>query len=241
MGTATTNNLSEGFTNLYYTDARVKTKLSAEEVHSGSSLGTATTTNLIEGTNLYFTNPRVISALPINTVSSSNQIINFLPIGTVSSSNQVDLGNAFGTASRALTASYALVVSGTLATNTDGLPEGITNLYYTDTRVKTKLNADNVHSGSFLGTATTTNLTEGTNLYFTNLRVVNALPADTVSSSTQVKTFLPGETVSSSAQAVAAISGQYIVPSGSNFQGIVSGSGTAYRLIVPVGTNLYAT
>ena len=241
LGTATTNNLSEGFTNLYYTDARVKTKLSAEEVHSGSSLGTATTTNLIEGTNLYFTNPRVISALPINTVSSSNQIINFLPIGTVSSSNQVDLGNAFGTASRALTASYALVVSGTLATNTDGLPEGITNLYYTDARVKTKLNADNVHSGSFLGTATTTNLTEGTNLYFTNLRVVNALPADTVSSSTQVKTFLPGETVSSSAQAVAAISGQYIVPSGSNFQGIVSGSGTAYRLVVPVGTNLYAT
>ena len=399
LGTATTNNLSEGFTNLYYTDARVKTKISAENVHSGSYLGTATTTGLTEGTNLYFTTPRVISSLPTNTVSSSNQIINFLPIGTVSSSNQVDLGNAFGTASRALTASYALVVSGTLATNTDGLTEGSTNLYYTDARVKTKLNVENVHSGSFLGTATTTNLTEGTNLYFTNLRVVSALPAgtvsssaqlvgsgiisssaqivpllpvgtvsqsagtitvdgtnsiiginttspstltklhvngalmvengvtstnafkdgiiftytggssqyrhkivtrhdsvaalnlieflvatgastsasvltlngtnpssfytglnvtgsfavqgsisgalalpaDTVSSSTQVKTFLPSSTVSSSAQALEAISGQYIVPSGSNFQGIVSGSGTAYRLVVPVGTNLYAT
>ena len=199
LGTATTNNLSEGFTNLYYTDARVKTKLSAEEVHSGSSLGTATTTNLIEGTNLYFTNPRVISALPINTVSSSNQIINFLPIGTVSSSNQVDLGNAFGTASRALTASFALAVSGTLATNTDGLPEGATNLYYTDARVKTKLNAENVHSGSFLGTATTTNLTEGTNLYFTNPRVVSALPAGTVSSSAQL---VGSGIISSSAQIV---------------------------------------
>ena len=199
LGTATTNNLSEGFTNLYYTDARVKTKISAENVHSGSYLGTATTTGLTEGTNLYFTTPRVISSLPTNTVSSSNQIINFLPIGTVSSSNQVDLGNAFGTASRALTASYALVVSGTLATNTDGLTEGSTNLYYTDARVKTKLNAENVHSGSFLGTATTTNLTEGTNLYFTNLRVVSALPAGTVSSSTQL---VGSGIISSSAQIV---------------------------------------
>ena len=47
--------------------------------------------------------------------------------------------------------------------------------------------------------------------------------------------------MSSSAQTVANISGQYIVPSGSNYQGIVSGSGQQYRLIVPVGTNLYAT
>ena len=199
LGTATTNNLSEGFTNLYYTDARVKTKLSVENVHSGSYLGTATTTNLIEGANLYFTNPRVIAALPTNTVSSSNQVNTFLPAGTVSSSNQVDLGNAFGTASRALTASFALAVSGTLATNTDGLTEGSTNLYYTDARVKTKLNVENVHSGSFLGTATTTNLTEGTNLYFTNLRVVSALPVGTVSSSAQL---VGSGIVSSSAQIV---------------------------------------
>lgn len=337
LGTATTNNLSEGFTNLYYTDARVKTKLNVEAVHSGSSLGTATTTNLAEGTNLYFTNARVISALPTNTVSSSNQINIFLPAGTVSSSTQVDLAQAFNTASRAVTASYALVSLGTTATNTDGLPEGTTNLYYTDARVKTKLNAENVHSSSYLGTATTTNLTEGINLYFTNPRVVNALPAGTVSSSTQVaiagvissstqfKTLsdpfsgsftgsftgdgtnltgiattlnvtgstsgqsainlktsgllfsgangisatvssstviltAPEGTVSassqidynsitnklsgvysSSTQTVASLSGQAVQFSGSQFSGIVSGSGTQYRLVVPVGTNLYAT
>jgi len=337
LGTATTNNLSEGFTNLYYTDARVKTKLNVEAVHSGSSLGTATTTNLTEGTNLYFTNARVIDALPTNTVSSSNQVNIFLPAGTVSSSTQVDLAQAFNTASRAVTASYALVSLGTTATNTDGLPEGTTNLYYTDARVKTKMNADVVHSGSFLGTATTTNLTEGINLYFTNARVVNALPAGTVSSSTQVaiagaissstqfKTLsdpfsgsftgsftgdgtnltgiattlnvtgstsgqsainlktsgllfsgengisatvssstvtltAPAGTVSassqvdynsitnklsgvysSSTQTVASLSGQSVQFSGSQFSGIVSGSGTQYRLVVPVGTNLYAT
>ena len=37
-----------------------------------------------------------------------------------------------------------------------------------DSNVKTKLNDDNVHSGSFLGTATTANLSENTNLYYTD-------------------------------------------------------------------------
>jgi hypothetical protein len=32
-----------------------------------------------------------------------------------------------------------------------------------------------------------------------------------------------------------------LTTSGSQFSGIVSGSGTQYRLVVPVGTNLYAT
>ena len=123
----------------------------------------------------------------MSVISSSAQIKNNLPGGTVSSSNQVNLAQTFGTASQALTASFAFNVSGTLATSTDGLPEGITNLYYLDSRVKTKLNVENVHSGSYLGTATTTNLTEGINLYFTPARVVSALPATTVSSSAQIK------------------------------------------------------
>ena len=64
--------------------------------------------------------------------------------------------------------------------------------------------------------------------------------AGIVSSSTQVQPLLPGGTVSSSTQTVANIAGQYLVPSGSNYQGVVSGSGAQYRLVVPVGTNLYA-
>ncbi len=47
--------------------------------------------------------------------------------------------------------------------------------------------------------------------------------------------------ISSSTQTVASLSGQRIDISGSQFTGIVSGSGTQYRLVVPVGTNLYAT
>ena len=186
LGTATTNNLAEGGSNLYYTDARVKTKMSAEDAHSGSYLGTATTNNLTEGgSNLYFTNARVLSYVDsLSVVSSSGQIKPLLPGGTVSSSTQISpvLVNS---SSYALTASFATSVSGTLAADTDGLPEGSSNLYYTDARVKTKISTEVVHSGSYLGTATTTNLTEGTNLYLTTPRVASALPAGTLSSSAQ--------------------------------------------------------
>ena len=57
-----TDNLSEGSTNLYYTDARFDTRL-----------GTKTTTNLSEGTNLYFTNARAdarISAANLEDLSN---------------------------------------------------------------------------------------------------------------------------------------------------------------------------
>jgi hypothetical protein len=200
MSTATTNNLPEGVTNLYYTDARVKTKMSGDVVHSGSFLGTATTDNLTQGsTNKYYANSLVLSYIDsLSVLSSSQQVVNRLPIGTVSSSNQIS--NVLVTsASYAATASLALGVSGSLAVSTDGLNEGSINLYYTDARVKTKLNAENVHSASFLGTATTTNLTEGINLYFTNQRAKDALPG-VVSSSTQVKPLLPDGVVSSSTQ-----------------------------------------
>jgi hypothetical protein len=101
-------------------------------------------------------------------------------------------------------------------------------------------------------------LNAATSSYAINSTIQSQL-AGVVSSSTQVKPLLPGGTVSSSvqvdynsitnklsgvfsssAQTVASLAGQFIVPSGSNFQGVVSGSGIQYRLVVPVGTNLYA-
>lgn len=91
----------------------------------------------------------------------------------------------------------------------------------------------------------------------------------TVSSSTQIQPLLPGGAVSSSAQypgwvtsstqimwssvnyssgimsssaqTVTNLVGQTVTLSGSQFSSIVSGSGLAYRLVVPVGTNYYAT
>jgi len=238
MSTATTNNLPEGVTNLYYTDARVKSKMSGDVVHSGSFLGTATTDNLTQGsTNKYYANSLVLSYIDsLSVLSSSQQVVNRLPTGTVSSSTQIETVQV-NSASYALTASLAIGVSGSLAVSTDGLNEGSINLYYTDARVKTKLNAENVHSASFLGTATTTNLTEGINLYFTNQRVKDALPG-VVSSSAQVPTLLPGGTVSSSAQYPGWVTASSQIDYNSiqnKLSGVVSSS-TQVKPLLPDGT-----
>ena len=58
--------------------------------------------------------------------------------------------------------------------DTDQVTEA-TNKYYTDARVKQKMTNEVAHSGSFLGTATTSNLTEGTNLYWTETRFSSSL------------------------------------------------------------------
>ena len=86
------------------------------------------------------------------------------------------------------------VVSGSvLRPNGDGVISGssqvdadtVTNF---DSNVLTYINDLGVHSGSFLGTATTTNLTEGTNKYYTDSKVKTKLNAEGVfSSSAQIE------------------------------------------------------
>ena len=101
-------------TNLYYTNTRVLDYINGLDIHSGSYLGTATTTNLTEGTNLYYTDARVLSyindrglvsgseqitfsglsGIPSGLVSGSEQItfldISSIPSGLVSGSSQID-------------------------------------------------------------------------------------------------------------------------------------------------------
>jgi len=144
----TTTIVSEG-TNLYYTDARVKTKLNAEGVISASSqititesqisdldhytdsdwdsrLATKSTTNLSEGTNLYYTDARVKTKLNAEgVISASSQI-------TITESQISDLDH------------YTDSDWDTrLATkSTDNLSEGSTNKYASTANVKSALNAN---------------------------------------------------------------------------------------------------
>ena len=117
----TTDDVVEGSVNKYYTNDRVKTKLNVEGVISGSSQVDYT----------------FIQNVPDNIVSSSNQIdynqIQNVPGGIISSSTQV------------------IVVDANLTDfDTDYVPEGSNpaRRYYTDARVKLKLNNDGVLSGS---------------------------------------------------------------------------------------------
>jgi len=154
--------------------------------------------------------------------------------GMFSASSQVDYNSITNKLSGVVSSSAQvapLLPGGTVSSSGQVDITATTNYSTFSSSIATKNNVQDV-SITALNTATSS--------YAINSTIQGQL-AGVVSSSTQVAPLLPGSTVSSSAQAVAAISGQYIVPSGSNFQGIVSGSGTAYRLVVPVGTNLYAT
>jgi hypothetical protein len=209
-----TDGLSEGSTNLYYTDSRFDTRL-----------GTKTTDNLTEGsTNLYFTNTRAdarIGLASINDLSdvdttgiANDKILKYNSTSgnweiaddqstedDLSNNDTDDLAegstNLYYTDARArasisvgteLTAAgdgaisytsgtgvlqYTPPVLSGLTGDTDDVSEGSTNLYYTDSRFDTRLNAK-----------TTDNLAEGsTNLYYTDARAqavsINNLSEDT--------------------------------------------------------------
>ena len=140
VGDATTDDLVEGATNLYYTDSRVQTVIDDaiangtqtnisvtydDETNSLSftaenGVDDATTDDLSEGTvNLYFTDQRAVDAVIGGDVDTDD----------ISEGNT----NLYFTDQRAIDA----VVDGDV--DTDDIEEGETNLYYTDTRVRDAL------------------------------------------------------------------------------------------------------
>ena len=138
-----------------------------------STLSNHTTSNLAEGTNLYFTNTRVVSAL----IAGQNIII-----------------EANGRISANITTTLANLQSQISNLTTDQIPEGTVNLYYTNSRVVTAFTAgDNIvieSNGRISANVTTTianlqsqisglttdQIAEGTtNKYFTNARAVIAI------------------------------------------------------------------
>ncbi len=132
----------------------IGTKLATADFTSTANtwLGTKTTTNLVEGTNLYYTDGRATTgaraAVSATGDLSYNSSTGEFGVTTYKTSNfETDLGNK----------------------STSSLVEG-TNLYYTTAR----LNAD---FDTRLIAKSTSNLSEGTNLYYTNARVRAAVSA----------------------------------------------------------------
>ena len=207
-----TTDIAEG-TRLYYTDSRVSTHVNTLTTSNFSGIFTGTPTNgkivsvnssgkltftdpppslvntnsLPEGaTNLYYTNTRVTTH--VNTLAIANFSGVFSGTPTTGKIVSVDANGKL---------TFIDAPSGSLV-NTDGLTEGGTNLYYTNSRVATHVNTLAIanFSGVFTGTPTTgkivsvnasgklaftdlppslantDGLTEGTtNLYYTNARV----------------------------------------------------------------------
>ena len=113
-----TDSLGEGSSNLYYTDARADARVNA-------GFGSRDTDDLSEGsTNLYYTNARADARVQA----------------------AIDTDTAFGSASNTLVPSQLAVktyVDSQVAgkDNTDEITEGSTNLYFTNARARSAVNA----------------------------------------------------------------------------------------------------
>lgn len=166
---------------------QLDTKFASADFNSSfdTRLSGKSTTNLAEGTNLYFTNTRARAALSGGTGITYDQ-----STGAISADTTV-----------VATKSYVdTAVAG--KDNTDEITEGTTNLYFTTTRARGSLSAGSgisynsttgaisadtstMATKSYVDTAVagkdnTDEITEGsTNLYFTNARARSALSAGT--------------------------------------------------------------
>ena len=150
LGTKDTDDLSEGATNLYYTNARFDTQL-----------GTKDTDDLSEGaTNQYFTNARADARIAAANLTDLNDVnytagagIDGYVLEYVNANSRWEAKESSGAVSSVNTQTGAVVL------DTDDISEGTTNLYYTNARFDTQL-----------GTKDTGDLSEGSNLYYTNAR-----------------------------------------------------------------------
>jgi hypothetical protein len=193
LATKDTDDLSEGLTNLYYTNERVDDRV-ANLLQDGTGISFAyddsnnvltptvtlspfSTTNLSEGTNLYFTNERV-----------DDRVANLLTAGSNITLTYDDTAG---------TLTIAGVEDDLSNNDTDDLSEGATNLYFTNERVDDRVSAlvqngtgiswsYNDVSGTLTPTVSlsafsTSDLSEGTNLYYTTARFDSAFSGKSTS------------------------------------------------------------
>jgi hypothetical protein len=166
-----TDDISEGSSNLYYTDARADARVNLQ-TGANLDLSSKSTSDLSEGTNEYFTTARARSS-----ISASGDIAYNSSTGVIS-----------------FTASAAPVTSvntltGAVVLDSDDIAEGSTNLYYTDARARAAIseNSTQLSYNSTTGVLTytqgdTDTVSEGTtNLYYTSARFDSAFSGKSTS------------------------------------------------------------
>jgi len=179
-----TDGISEGTTNLYFTNARAQGAISVEGAglaYSGGAISlTADTDDIAEGTNLYFTDARARGALSVATLSGQDiQLLSKDANGVLS----VPLSGVFTQLSAGQGLSWDGGGQFSLDANTDDIAQlaGATNKFYADSLVDAHLSggtAISYASGVISFNGDTDDVTEGTNLYFTNARARSAIAAD---------------------------------------------------------------
>jgi len=154
-----TDDVSEGATNLYYTDVRASAAAPVQSVNGATGSVTLTTTNISEGSNLYFTDARADSRIAAADIGDLNNVV----ITSVADNQALIYDSATSQwkneALPSAPVSSVNTQTGAVVLDTDDVSEGASNFYYTEARFDASL------AGK-----TTTDLTEGSNLYFTTAR-----------------------------------------------------------------------
>ena len=196
-----TDDLSEGSTNLYYTDARVNSAFDTR-------LSTKSTTDLTEGTNLYYTDTRVRAAISVTGDLTYDSATGVISTQGLASSDTDDLSegsvNLYYTDGRvqsyltnnnyAKTSDIPPIVTQQVAAQIGSVQSDLDDEIYDreqgDLALQTQINSIVTYSGSDFDTdfanKSTTDLAEGTNLYYTDARVSSYLSTNGFATETYV-------------------------------------------------------
>mgnify|MGYP000265316451 FL=1 len=182
---ADTDGVSEGATNLYFTDARAQGAISVTGAGLSYAAGvislTADSDDIGEGvSNLYFTDARARGAISVASVTGPNVQLLQYANGVLS----VELADVFAEFSAGAGLSWDGGGQFSLDANTDDITElaGATNLFFTDARAQGAISVSGnglaYNAGVISLNASTDDIQEGNNLYFTDARARGAIQAD---------------------------------------------------------------
>lgn len=174
---ATSDQISEGVSNLFFTTARVDAHLTAGAgltFNAGEYSFTGDTDDVSEGSNLYFTNARAQAAITADPAA-----------GNLASVTNGQVLVALSSVFNEFSAGAGLTFNGgeySFTGDTGDVSEG-SNLYFTDARAQAAISVSGAGlsktGGAISLTADSDDIGEGsTNLYFTDARAQAAISAD---------------------------------------------------------------
>ena len=182
-----TDGISEGASNLYFTDARARGAMSVSGggISYNSATGVITlaadTDDVAEGTNLYFTDARARGSVSLGSVAAGD--IQLLQYNSGNGELKVQLSDIFAEFSAGTGLSWDGGGQFSLNADTSMVSEN-GNLYFTDARARLAMSVNtdglayNSATGQIALDADTDDIAEGSNLFFTDARARAAVQAD---------------------------------------------------------------